>query len=38
LHVVRDEDGPEGFYRKFGFKLTGKTEPESGQHEMKLDL
>lgn len=38
LHVVREEDGPEGFYRKFGFKLTGRIESESGQHEMKLDL
>jgi diamine N-acetyltransferase len=38
LHVVRGEDGPEGFYRKFGFELTGRIEPESSQHEMKLDL
>ena len=38
LHVVRGEGSPEGFYRKFGFELTGKIEPESGQHEMKLDL
>jgi diamine N-acetyltransferase len=38
LHVVRAEDGPAGFYRKFGFEFTGRIEPASGQHEMKLDL
>ena len=38
LHVVRGKGSPEGFYRKFGFELTGRIEPESGQHEMRLDL
>ena len=37
-HVVREEGGPEEFYRKFGFELTGRTESESGQHEMELRL
>jgi hypothetical protein len=38
LHVVRGEGAREGFYRKFGFWLTGQIEPESRQHEMNLDL
>ncbi len=37
-HVVREEGGPEGFYRKFGFELTGRIESESGQYEMELQL
>ncbi len=37
-YVEREEGGPEGFYRKFGFEFTGEEDPQSGQHKMKLDL
>jgi len=37
-YVEREEGGPEDFYRKFGFELTGEIDSQSGQHKMKLDL
>ena len=38
VHVVREQGGPEGFYRKFGFELTGRKLPEYDQYEMALRL
>ena len=37
-HVVREERGPESFYRKFGFELTGRKLPGYDQYEMELHL
>lgn len=38
LSVTPDNDAAWGFYEKYGFKATGKTDPANGEHMMTYQV